>query len=176
MRCGCTDNTLDKQTRIAVAMSDLLENKPFSAISISELCREAEVSRPTFYSFYSSLEDVIRFILKESYCYAPEVDHAESCSLESFCKGYSGYISTHRDFLSLLMKNGLFHLLYQSIKDSLTECECFLSGLDADRRRYAAYFTAGGLTGFIQHYTEGGTYSEDDMLAVLHQLLSGQYF
>ena len=176
MDCGCNEIAQSSQARIAEAMSRLLEKKPFSSVSISELCREAGVSRPTFYSQFASTDDVIRFILQASYCYTPEADHSDTCGLNSLCKGYSGYIVSHRDFLSLLMKNGLFHVLYQSIKDSLTACDCFLSDTDPELRRYAAHFTAGGLAGFIQNYTEGGFCSEDSMSDLLRQLFSGQFF
>ena len=119
------------------------------------------------------MEEVVRYILRESCGYAPEADRAQICSLEGFCRGYSLYISAHRDFLSLLMHNGLFQVVYRSIEESLTECGCFLADADPVTRRYAASFTAGGLAGFIQNYTEEEPYSVQCMSGVLAKLLSG---
>lgn len=60
----------DHRTRITKAMIRsavlrLLETKPVGAISISELCREADISRSTFYAHYDSPEDVLRSIEAE---------------------------------------------------------------------------------------------------------------
>jgi len=153
-----------------------MEKKSFSSVTISELCREAGVSRPTFYSLFGSMEDVVRYILRESYCYKPETEPSEEYGLEDFCRGYSRYISENRAFLTLLMQNGLLHILYQSMEESLTGCSCFLTNADPGLRSYAARFTAGGLVGFIQGYTDGAACSEASMVSVLRQLFSGNFF
>lgn len=175
MYCGCNEIAQGSQSRIAAAMLALLERKPFSAVTVSELCRAAGVSRPTFYSLFDSMEEVIRYILRESYGYAPGAEQTETCSLESFCRGYCRYISDHRAFLALLMKNGLFQVLYRSIEESLTGCGCFLADVDPAARRYAARFTAGGLAGFIQNCTEEEPYAVQCMSGVLAKLLSGVF-
>ena len=47
------------QQRIRKALLALLEREDFDSISTSALCREAAVSRQTFYNLYSSKEDVV---------------------------------------------------------------------------------------------------------------------
>lgn len=176
MYCGCNEIAQSSQAKIAEALISLLEQKTFSSINVSELCRVAGVSRPTFYSLFDSMEDVVRYVLQASYCYTPEAEHAEDYGLDCLCRGYSRYIATNRDFLSLLMRNGLFHVLYQSIEESLSGCSCFLPETAPDMRNYAAHFTAGGLVGFIQNCTDTDSCSEDSMSAVLRQLFSGSFF
>lgn len=176
MYCGCNEIALSSQSRIAGTLLSLMERKPFSSITVSELCREAGVSRPTFYSLFGSMEDVVLYILKESYCYAPGGEHVDGCGLAGFCYGYSGYIASHRDFLSLLMQNGLFHIVYGSIEESLSACDCFLPGAEPELRRTAAHFAAGGLAGFIQSCTLGEPYPADAMSVMLEKLFTGAFF
>lgn len=176
MYCGCNEVAQSSQAKIAHALISLMERKSFSSVTISELCREAGVSRPTFYSLFDSLEDVVRYILQASYCYKPEPEPTEESSITVFCRGYSRYISENRDFLSLLMRNGLLQVLYQSIEESLTGCGCFLASADPGLRGYAAHFAAGGLVGFIQNYTVGDACSEEAMISILQQLFSGRFF
>ena len=176
MYCGCNEIAQSSQARIARALVSLMERKSFSSVTVSELCRDAGVSRPTFYSLFGSMEDVVRFILQADYTYAPEADRASGCGLESFCRGYSGYIADHREFLALLMRNGLFHVLYGSIEESLSACGCFLADAEPAFRRFAAHFTAGGLAGFIQSCTQGEPCSAEEMSRILAQLLSGSHF
>ncbi len=69
MYCGSNKTALCSQRQIAKAMMSLLEEKSFDQISVCELCRLAGISRQTFYSLFSSQENVIVFLLKEKYCF-----------------------------------------------------------------------------------------------------------
>ena len=46
MYCGCNEKALTSQRAIACALLRLMEAGPYADISISQLCREAGVSRP----------------------------------------------------------------------------------------------------------------------------------
>ena len=174
MYCGCNEKALSSQRAIACALLELLEAEPYAEISISALCRAANVSRPTFYSLFGSKDDVVSYILRESHCYEPERD-AGSC-LKSFCMGYSLYITHQRRFLTMLVNNGVGHLLYQSIFDSLMDCACFLSDADAVSRRSAAHFTAGALTGVAQDYVAREACTSDELCRLLEGLFGGGLF
>jgi len=174
MYCGCNEKALSSQRAIACALASLLETEPYAAVSISALCRAAGVSRPTFYSLFGSKDDVVAYILRESYCYTPE-PAAGSC-LEKFCMGYSRYITAERRFLSLLTDNGLTYLLYESILRSLLDCGCFLDGAEAASRRCAANFTAGALTGVVQDVVKNEACTAEELCGLLERLFGGDIF
>lgn len=174
MYCGCNEKALTSQRAIACALLELMEHSPYADISISALCRAAGISRPTFYSLFGSKDDVVSYILRESHCYAPEPE-AGSC-LQSFCLSYSRYITRQRHFLTLLVNNGVGHLLYQSIFDSLMDCGCFLQAADALSRRCAANFTAGALTGVAQDYVKREACTDEELCRLLESLFSGAMF
>ena len=46
------------------ALLQLMEKKPFSEISVSELCMKAGVGRMSFYRNYSSVRDILSDILR----------------------------------------------------------------------------------------------------------------
>ncbi len=50
------------------------EKKALSDITITELCKKAEISRPTFYKYYNNTLDVLDNILEDIYdtCYFPD--------------------------------------------------------------------------------------------------------
>lgn len=174
MYCGCNEKALSSQRAIACALLELMESGPYAEISISALCRSAGVSRPTFYSLFGSKDDVVAYILRESHCYSPEPE-AGSC-LRSFCLSYSEYITRQRRFLTLLVNNGVGHLLYQSIFDSLLDCGCFLQDTDAASRRSAANFTAGALTGVARDYVAREACTADELCRLLENLFDGSLF
>lgn len=176
MYCGCNEKALDSQTRIACSLLALMERKPYAAISVTELCREAGVSRPTFYSRFDSMDDVVIFLLQSRYSYAPEEDPSDCAGLEAICRGYSRYIVSQRHFLSMLVNNNIGYILHQSIFRALMDCGCFLSGAEPSARRYAADFTAGGLTGIIRSYVTQEDCSADVMDELIRTLFSGAFF
>ena len=176
MYCGCNEKALSSQRAIACALLRLMEAEPYAAVSISGLCREAGVSRPTFYSLFGSKDDVVAYILRESYCYVPEPEAAPCSELESMCRGYGRYITAQRHFLSLLVDNGIGHLLYESIRVSLLDCGCFLASADTPTRHYAANFAAGALTGVAQDYVTRESCTAEELGELLRQLFSGSWF
>ena len=177
MYCGCNEKALGSQRAIACSLLRLMEEEPYADISISALCLEAGVSRPTFYSLFGSKDDVVAYILRESHCFVPERETQPRCTeLAALCRGYSRYITGQRHFLSLLVDNGISYLLYESILQALLECGGFLAGEDAAARRHAANFTAGALTGVARDYVAREACTEEELSALLETLFSGAIF
>ncbi len=61
---------LDRRTRytkmvICDALLTLMEQKPFGKISVTEVCKKADINRGTFYLHYLDLEDVLDQLLQE---------------------------------------------------------------------------------------------------------------
>ena len=55
---------MDRRTRytrqaIRETLLELMEEKPFSRVTVTEVCRKAEMNRGTFYLHYLDLEDVL---------------------------------------------------------------------------------------------------------------------
>lgn len=46
------------------AMLDLLHEKPFNSITISEICNKAMVRRPTFYRHFQNKEDLLLYLIR----------------------------------------------------------------------------------------------------------------
>ena len=72
MYTGDNKTAVLSQQLISDALLSILEEKAFEDISISELCKKAQVSRQTFYSLFGKKENVIAFVLKSQFCYMPE--------------------------------------------------------------------------------------------------------
>lgn len=53
------------RSQLAAAMVELLTEKSPEAISVSELCKLAEISRPTFYQYFKSPDDVLAAALED---------------------------------------------------------------------------------------------------------------
>lgn len=182
MYCGTNKTALQSQKQIAEAMMALLEEKPFSQITVSELCKVAGISRQTFYTLFTSRENVMVFTLQAQYCDGPELSEPEHIAcrgdmLRWLCHGYSEYMLRNRSLIKLLVDNCIDYLLYDSFFDAMDNCDCFLPKADACMRSYAASFYAGGIACVARRYAQEGCSSNVDQLeSLLMTLLSGSLF
>ena len=175
MYCGNNKTALASQQQIAAALMQLMRGKPFSAISISELCKQSGVSRQTFYTLFRSKENVVLYTLQEKYCFLP-AHTSSSSSLRQLCAGYSDYIFDNQAFLKLLVDNDIVYLLYDSIYSSFMDCCCSLISSAPDRS-YAAHFLAGGLTGIVKNFClEDCCLEKPELERILNNLFSGSLF
>lgn len=180
MYCGKNKTALQSQRQIASAMMMLIQEKPYAQITISELCKTAGVSRQTFYSLFTSRENVMVFTLQARYCDGPEIslpEHApdRSSALRWLCRGYSAYILENRQLIKLLVDNHIDYLLYDSFYEAMEGCNCFLGDVDPCERSYAASFYAGGIACVARRYAEEGCMTTAEALeGLLMKLLTGQ--
>jgi AcrR family transcriptional regulator len=176
---GCNKTALTSQSAIADALLSLMEEKPYTRISVSEICKTAGVSRQTFYTLFASKDNVIAYELERKYCFRPEEHECcrSSMSLEDICHAYSLYITERKDMIVLLVRNDILYLLQDSLYSSFIDCEDYLPGYPAQDRVYAADFLAGGLTGVARNYARPGTStSREHLEEILFSLFSGSFF
>ena len=182
MYCGRNKTALQSQRQIADAMMELIREKPYAQITISELCRTAGISRQTFYSLFTSRENVMVFTLQRDYCSGAELAvpgylKDRKSALQQICREYSAFILRNRRLIKLLVDNHIDYLLYDSFFESMSSCECFLSGIDPSSRGYALSYYAGGIACVARRYAqEGCTSSAAYLEKLLMTLLSGGLF
>ena len=182
MYCGTNKTAMQSQRQIADAMMALLGEKPFSQITVSELCKVAGISRQTFYTLFTSRENVMVFTLQANYCDGPEISvpQRHACRgdlLRWLCRGYSEYMLRNQALIRLLVDNRIDYLLYDSFFEAMDHCECFLPKADPCTRSYAASFYAGGIACVARRYAQEGCASSASQLeSLLMTLLSGELF
>lgn len=178
MYCGSNKTALQSQRLIAEAMMALIREKPFTQITVSELCKTAGISRQTFYSLFTSRENVMVFALQTEGCDAPEIAVPNRTdALRRLCRGYSEYMLRNRGLIKLLVDNRIDYLLYDSFFEVMDSCDCFLPEAEPCLRRYAASFYAGGIACVARTYArEGCTSSAEGLEELLLTLLSGRLF
>ena len=164
MYCGCNKTALSSLRSIADAFQSLLEEEPYSKISVSRICDRAAVSRQTFYSLFESKENIVAFILSNDYSFDPHED-CECSGTPTFpelCKGFAEYIEQKSDFIMLLERNNIIYqmqdCMYESFKCCIRdwkfpdgELSKALNGNDAISDLVVDY-VASGLTTIAKHY------------------------
>ncbi|MCR5731946.1 MAG: TetR/AcrR family transcriptional regulator [Sphaerochaetaceae bacterium] len=129
------------------ALLRLLETKRIDQIKIVELCKGAGVNRSTFYRLYnipSEIEtDIIQNIITEIYLQMGDFSLSNTETIKSIFR----YIDTHRDVVTIIMKNMDGYIIsflenkyYQNFKHRYV-----ITGSEEKCRSLCAFLVAGTL-------------------------------
>ena len=165
-------NTAKKMDK---ALISLLEEKSFEYITVSEICKRAEVNRSTFYLHYENTVDLLnetaRFLLDDFAAYfnvdvenitnkfkENSLDELNFIS-DEYLHPYLSYIKENRiAFLTVLLHsvsfgfNEIFQKLYDNIFNPILERYNYP---DTDRK-YAMMFYLNGITAIVTEWLKDG--------------------
>ena len=159
---------------LAEALVDLLGEKPFSAISVSELAKRAGVARVTFYRNFSSKEEVIeRHVAGIIRAYEREV--TRGVGFASFIRAenivlLARYFQRHELLVRRLLENSLGDYLRLATVRSVLALSLVSERSDGERRLATVY--ANALFGLLSDWVMRGC--EEDP-AKLAELLCGLF-
>ena len=97
------------------ALIQLMKQKPFEKISIREIVKQADLSRSAFYTHYSSKEAILYEKVQEIGDEAAEASLVaeEKTQFLNWKRCICVYLQ-HKEFFTLLYKNGLSDLVYRA--------------------------------------------------------------
>ena len=118
---------MDRRTRytrqaIRETLLELMEEKPFSKVTVTEVCKKAEMNRGTFYLHYLDLEDVLDDILTEMLSdTACALDHVlcpeRQCATYPFCDK----IHSSAQYRMLFLDESVTERLLKKLSDTCKE-------------------------------------------------------
>ncbi len=178
---GCNKTALCSQKSIAEGFYELLKEKDYSKITASEICKKSGVSRQTFYSLFSSKENIVAFILSKEYSFNPteECKCSGAPTLRELSKGFSSFIVQKSDFIDLLEKNNIIYLMQETLYDGFRNCNELnsKSAINAVSSDLVIDFVASGLTTIAKHYVKNRSdISCKQLEEMIYMLFSGEYF
>ena len=108
------------------ALLRLLEKKELGRISVSELCREADINRATFYKHYETCRDVLLDVETDVVADLRNITGHLSLEAEGkrYLEGVCRYVQEHAGVVKLLMSNNSdlsLELLFSSLNQSIWE-------------------------------------------------------
>lgn len=89
---------IETEERIHLAFERLLSFKSFNEITVNNICKEAGISRPSFYAHYEDINDMINQIeLEKSLPIRQMLISADQLTVDSF-EAYFDYLKTNKSF------------------------------------------------------------------------------
>ena len=59
-----TEAAIQKKAHMETSLLNLMTQRPYQDITVTDICREANVPRRTFYHYFGSKEDVLEFMIE----------------------------------------------------------------------------------------------------------------
>lgn len=117
---------LDRRTKYSLqvirsALFELLETKELKNITVTDICRLADVNRGTFYKYYDDVFDLfhkIELSIVDKTCEVINQNCLEYFSVEKLISGSINILTENSDFTRMLAKNPVETLFLQEIISS----------------------------------------------------------
>lgn len=175
---GNNPTALKSQQWLTENLLDLMEEKPYTEISIMDICKKADLSRQTFYNYFDSKDELFRFLLRSTY----EEKLLSLDTIPSSNEAISTFVTTMKDnsrLVSAIVKNNMGNLVSDEIFKSITKfLNKFIPNFESQPHfAYHIVLLSGALTHFLTYYARNNCeLSEKEMTKILETFLSGKIF
>lgn len=152
---------LRSKTWITESLLKLMEEKDFSKITITEIIKNADLTRQTFYRNFDSKEDILYEYVNKLFesCFN-EIEKIPEKNMRMILITYFQYWHKNKDFLLLMTKNKLIHktmdFYYPYMNKHFNQSIIKFSGNSNSEIDYMKYFLLGGLIQVKTRWLENG--------------------
>ena len=161
--------TLNETVResIALALLQLMEQKPFLDISVSEIVRTAGVSRSSFYRNFDSREQVLCLYLRDlyrDYFSGKGAQSEEGDDYKQFLLPRFRFIRLHKELFTTLHRQGMLGYVFERMEPDLIRLLC---GQRSTLTRYHLAMSAGACASILRMWIDNDLQeSEEEMVDI----------
>ncbi len=146
---------------ITKALIDLMNNKSFNDITVTELVEHAGVSRVSFYRNFESKEDVLEKYLQTLIKEWGE-DFEKAGKPEYFSESILKHFYKYKDIYTLLYKHNLSFMIYEILRWAAKLDEC-----NTNIERYLKSLFAGLIFGTVDEWIRQGMKETPEEIVLL---------
>ncbi len=169
-------NSIDarvRYTRMIIEQSflELLQKKPVTKITVTELCEKAQINRATFYKHYLDVPDLLEKIEEDLFSQIRRSFGAEDIKIKDFLVRMMRYTKDNQErFFALGGENGdpnlmmkTFMVCYESAYPLL---EQYMPGASDDHRQMLYQFVSQGGGGVLAWWVKDGMRLDPEEVAL----------
>ncbi len=158
--------------RMDAAMLQLLEEKPFSTITVTDVCKAAGAHRSTFYSHYDNtlalLNEVKDQTMREFYASFEHLPREAALMDRGYLETYLEFVEEHKQLFKVFLEN--INLLdgfgiLMDFEDDVREMSSLKGPQEERTLRYKLLFMASGITSIVSFWLESGCTESRSKLA-----------
>ena len=174
---GTNPSALRSREWLCSALLRLLKLHRFDEITIKDICREADLSRQTFYQIFASKEEIIEYHFGELFSeFRDSCADFDGITLTELTRWFFTFFKQHADFIQVLTQNNMSYVLERQFEHYLPEIDLFHSINETEEfPDYTVCYVAGALCRILMHwYEKGMDLSIDQVTAISVQMITGK--
>lgn len=178
MYTGNNPSALRSMEWIRSALLQLLEQEKYEHITIKEICRQADLSRQTFYQIFSSKEEVIQYHFSTLFrAFEKGSSSVQNDTIPHITHHFFSFFYENRDFIQILVTNNLTFLLEQQFEVYLRKIALFRNINDKELHGdYTTAYIAGALTQVLIHWFKRSfDLSINELSKLVTETITGEY-
>jgi AcrR family transcriptional regulator len=168
---------IQSQEWIISSFYELLKEKPFSTITVSDIAAHALLDRRTFYRHFRTKEDVLKkYCAKLVLELGDLIKETGSINREIITKSFFQFWKRHIEFLHLLQRDNMMYFLLSemetllSILRSIIKPELDESQFTIETHYYLSFFIGGYYNLLLKWVETGATFTPEDMAKIITTL------
>lgn len=169
-KASCNPTAARSRRWITEALMEIMREKPLCEITVNEICRRADLTRPTFYNHFASKDAVVESIMDDLLAqFVASLDGDRISSTEQMMRAYFAFWVERRELLSLFAENDLIPLMGDRLVPYL---ELIYLLIPFDKGDYSTQelgfhnaFLSSGMVGVLKSWAEGGLVESPEVLA-----------
>lgn len=149
--------------RMDAALIQLLEEKPFQTITVTDVCNAAGAHRSTFYSHYNNTLDLLNEVrsrtMQDFYASFEHLPRETAMTDRKFLDVYLKFVEEHKQLFRVFLENiNLFDgfdilMKFESDMKTFTPTK---NSKEEQLSRYRLLYMASGITSIVSHWLETG--------------------
>lgn len=122
---GSNATALRSQRWLGESLIRLMEKHQYEKITIGAICKEADLSRQTFYNVFDSKEEILRYCLRSQYeKQFQRFVNQKTITTGEIVEAFETVVAENQKLLRLMVENGLEDI----IADEVTCCVAMFAG------------------------------------------------
>lgn len=176
---GSNPTALKSREWLVAALIELMKTEPYEKISVRDICKQADLSRQTFYNFFTKKDDILHDYLKRK-CIAQfeKLSQKEYPDLRDAVTAFTEVLDNNRILLELMIKNGLDGIISEEIQNCIL---LFIHLFPIQSRRRATDYGVAFLSGALAQtllcwFKQETPLSPTELSDFLMDALTGRYY
>lgn len=161
---------LQSKKLLVNALYQLMEKKPYQEITVTELCKKADVARRTFYRHFQTPNQILEYSVSETaqdFFARRDVLFLSNKNFQHLTILFFSFWKEHLDMLVLFRKKGLYYYLCDVFSKYLRETILHrLPQEFSEERKKAFLFISGGLWQLMDDWLEHGALKSPEEMGV----------
>lgn len=177
---GTNPKALQSMKRIEDALVKLMRDTPYESVSVTAICKEAGISRPTFYKNFNDKDEVISSVFGKAFDRAKERFRAEgSLEVRDAVRLFIAQFDDKELSRRILSNGKLFELFQARLLESLSSETGSIADAawPPERINYLHAFYSGGLACLLLYWgRQNDSVSVDELGEIAANLVDGTAF